>query len=91
MSKFTTTRTPMNRCLVCGYEIDAASPTPDSSGSSTPEPGDIALCLKCAHVHIFADDLTLRAPTGDEMVEIAGDRDMVRAIEAIGAYNRTHS
>lgn len=88
MSQFTTTRTPVNRCLVCGYEIDAASPTerPDA----TPKPGDIALCLKCAHVHIFADDLTLRAPTGAEMRDIAGDRAMVKAIEAIGAYNRSH-
>lgn len=82
------TRTPVNHCLNCGRKISAAAPTPDFPDDSAPSPGDIAICLDCAHVHVYADDLTLRAPTDDEMTEIAGNRDMIRAIEAIGRFNR---
>lgn len=87
--RFRTTRTPVNHCLNCGKKIDAAAPTPDFPDSA-PSPGDIALCLDCAHLHVFAEDLTLRAPTDDEMAEIAGDPDMIRAVKAIGAFNKAN-
>jgi hypothetical protein len=83
-----TTRTPRNLCLNCGKEIDAATPTEQAHARRSPKPGDVALCLDCAHIHIFADDLTLREPTGDEIVVIAGDRDVVRAVNAIGELKR---
>lgn len=89
------TRTPPSKCLNCGKLITAGAPTPDfpddskpNPDDSKPNPGDVAVCLDCAHVHIYADDLTLRAPTDDEMVDIAGDPEMIRAVEAIGWANR---
>lgn len=88
MTKATVTRTPVNRCLACGMKIDAATPTPDFPDSATPGPGDIALCLDCAHIMIYADDLTLREPTGEEIFEIAGDPDIIRAVDAIGELKR---
>jgi hypothetical protein len=84
----TVTRTPKNKCLACGYVIDAASSTPDYPDNPPPSPGDIALCLNCAHLHLFADDLTLRELTDAEMVEVAGDPEMLHAVEAIGRANR---
>jgi hypothetical protein len=78
------TRTPPNLCRNCGKLIDSASPSAPADRRRRARPGDIALCLDCGHVHIFADDLTLREPTGDELVEIAGNPDMLRAQAMIG-------
>ena len=77
-----TTRTKENACLNCGHSITAGAPV--ERGDRPPVPGDIAICLYCAHVHIYADGLALREPNDDEMVEIAGDPDMVKAVNAIG-------
>jgi hypothetical protein len=79
-----TTCTPLNACLNCGYEMDAATATNPAYEMEPPKPGDIAICLKCAHIHAFADDLTVRELTDAEVVEVAGNPDMVRAVEAIG-------
>ena len=81
------TRTPVNRCLNCRKKINAASPV--DPHARPPEPGDIAICLDCAHVQIYADDMTVREPTDAEIVEIAGDPEMVQAVEMIGEYNRS--
>lgn len=66
----TTTRVPMSRCLSCGKELDAVAGLHEGD---TPDPGAVALCLACGHIAIFADDLTLRQPTREEELEIAGD------------------
>ena len=84
----TITRTPVNACLDCGRKISAGAPTPDMPDASTPNPGDLAICLHCAHVMVYAQDLTVRAPTDAEMVEIAGNPDMVRAVNMIVAFNK---
>ena len=83
------TRTPVNHCLNCGKKINAASPA-EAPFDAAPTPGDVAICLDCAHIHIYADDLTLRQPTGAEVVEIAGDPELVKAVNMIGEFNRTH-
>jgi hypothetical protein len=90
MSEAAVTRTKVNACLNCGHKIDAAAPTPDFPDASTPRPGDVAICLDCVHIHIYADDLTLRNPTEAELVDIAGDPDIVRAVERLGMFNRQH-
>jgi hypothetical protein len=82
-----TTRTPLNHCLDCGSAIDAGTPA-DPNDPSIPSPGDIAICLHCAHVMLYADDLTVRALTDAEVVEVAGDPDMVRAVNAIAKLNK---
>jgi len=81
-SKRDITRTKLNSCLNCGKAIDAAAPV--EIGARPPQPGDIAICLGCAHIHIYADDLTLRQPRDDEMVEIAGDQDILKAMTDLG-------
>jgi hypothetical protein len=84
-----TTRTPRNHCLECGKTIDAGSPV--EKGNHRPKPGDIAICLDCAHLHAYADDLTLRQLTGDEIVEIAGDPMIVKAVNAIGHLKKVNA
>jgi hypothetical protein len=84
----TITRTPVNACLDCGRKINAGAPTPDAPDASTPNPGDLAICLHCAHVMVYAQNLTVRAPTDAELVEIAGNPNMVRAVNMIVAFNK---
>jgi len=83
-----TTRVPLSHCLDCGQAIDAGTPMPDTPDSSAPRPGDLAICLNCAHIMAYADNLTVRSLTDTEMVEVAGDPDIVRAVNAIGALNK---
>ena len=86
-----TTRTPLNHCLDCGYQIDSGSPAGGALHDvRPPREGDLAICLNCAHVMAYANDLTMRPLTGDEVVEIAGDPDMVRAVNAIVQFNKEH-
>jgi hypothetical protein len=79
------TRTPLNNCMNCGKLIDSGASI--DPGERSPQPGDIAICLDCAHIHIYTDDLTIRNPTDDEVVEIAGDPDIIRAVNMI-AYGK---
>jgi hypothetical protein len=74
-------RMPKSRCLDCGKLITAASRLDDDR--STPDPGDVAVCIDCGHIQAYADDLTLRPLTDDEMVEIAGDREIIDTVKAI--------
>jgi len=62
---------PICHCLDCGKELDRVTHPTDPA--ARPEPGDISICLSCGHVMAFAEDFTVRALTGKEMVEIAGD------------------
>jgi hypothetical protein len=85
-----TTRTPINMCLSCGYVIDAAS----NHKGRAPHPGAIAICLKCAHIMIFNNELKLRELTDNEVVEIAGHPEMLQMMKALGRaraeYERVH-
>ena len=65
---------PSCPCPSCGKALDATS---EAGGDSTPKPGDITLCIYCGHLMAFADDLTLRDLTGEEMHAIAGDRRII--------------
>jgi hypothetical protein len=75
-----TTRLPPQMCLSCGRLVDAAS---DVEGKSVPKPGDVTICIGCAHVMVFTEDLKLREPTAQEAEEIAEDDKVARARWAI--------
>jgi hypothetical protein len=60
---------PESHCPWCGYTIDAVTCL-DERGNEhdkMPQPGDLTVCVKCAHICAFADDLTLRTPTDTEL------------------------
>lgn len=64
---------PGGHCLGCGKQLDGAS----ACGGRGPQPGDTTICIYCGHLMAFADDLTFRALTDAEMIEIAGDPDVL--------------
>lgn len=76
--------TPESKCLDCGKKFDRASGVGSKYGRNrlVPRPGDITICIGCGHIMAFADDLTMRALTDAEMVEIAGRPDIIAAQKA---------
>jgi hypothetical protein len=56
--------------LSCGKMLDGCMAVEADGG---PSPGDFTVCIYCGHIMAFADDLTLRELTGDEIHAIAGD------------------
>jgi len=75
-------------CTNCGKLNDVAT---DSSGSGcTPSAGDLSVCFYCGHLTVFADDLTLREPTDDEIVELAGLPELVDAMSKLPMMRRRY-
>jgi hypothetical protein len=67
-------KVPMSACLGCGKEVNGASGV-DHRGP--PTPGHITICLYCGHIMAFAEDMSLRELTGEEMHDIAGDARLI--------------
>lgn len=61
--------TPMPECSCpwCHQKLDAAMAADPSDPDATPSPGDATVCIYCAQVLVFADDLTLRAAMPGEI------------------------
>lgn len=62
-----TTRTPETICPTCGNVNDAATCV---EGEHSPSPGDVSVCLYCAAILIFTDELETRLPTEREMIDL---------------------
>jgi hypothetical protein len=77
-------RYPQSLCPNCGTPANAAS-TPDDERA--PQPGDVAICLECHHITVYGEGMHLRNPTGEEMIEIAGDKNIVAMMKAL-AFSR---
>jgi hypothetical protein len=80
------TEIPATACPYCDYASDSAA---DLEGQETPSPEDFSICISCAQILIFADDLTLRKPTADEEKSARQITDVRRYQAAVRAHNRT--
>jgi hypothetical protein len=69
---------PEATCLNCKKRMDGATPT---NGSRAPEPNDVAVCAYCGHLQAYGDDLKFRELTDTEILECAGDPDILMAQE----------
>jgi hypothetical protein len=58
--------TVKGHCPRCGHEISAAS----GVTAVQPKPDDVTICLYCASVLLFTNDLGVREPTSTEMDEL---------------------
>lgn len=69
-------------CLNCGSPNDGAI-NADGSGDP-PVPGNIGICACCSHVQAVADDgVSFRELTGDEIIELAGDKDFLKLMKIV--------
>jgi len=69
-------RIPNTRCVACKKLMDAATPT---GGGRGPQPNDIAVCAYCGHIQAYGDDMKFRELNDAEIVECAGDPDILLA------------
>lgn len=58
-----------SNCPSCGKTLNAATVLGDDD--TRPNPGEFTVCMYCGHIMAFADDLTVRELTADEMIEAA--------------------
>jgi len=65
-------RVPESACLNCGMKLDATTAVLEYGFDATPDPGDLAVCICCGHLMAYANDLSLRELTDDEVRETAG-------------------
>lgn len=76
---------PECQCPVCECSIDGAGNFFDDHG---PQPGTFAVCSECRNLNVFAEDLTLRAPTDEELVAIAGAVEFRAMTKALARVQR---
>lgn len=74
-------------CPACGYTFDSATET---TGKSRPSAGDISICLRCANVMAFTEDLGVRALTATERDEVYRDERVRHARAAVILNNLTN-
>lgn len=58
-------------CPDCGRPNDAL--TDANAGGATPKPGDITICIQCAHFGIINPDMTIRSMTTEELDALPRD------------------
>ncbi len=85
IGKLRDTRTPVCRCPWCHHELDAAIAADPAEPDVAPSPGDVSVCISCAQILVFAEDLTLRASMPGE-IEVTPT--LWRAQEAVRRLDR---
>jgi len=78
-------RMPKAACTACGQRLDMASGV---DGDARPTPGDLSVCIHCANVMTFTNNLLLRTLTTHELAEAMLDPDVARAVAAVTQMNR---
>jgi hypothetical protein len=80
-----TNRLPQSTCRRCEAVLDHATAVHGGGfgPNDAPEPGDVTVCVACGTVSVFDEDRQLRAPTDEEIEEIAAHPDLVHMILAI--------
>jgi hypothetical protein len=75
---------PVSVCRGCGKPNDMRTKVGEMGQG--PKEGTISICFTCGHITMFAEDLTLRELTDEEMVDIAGDPEIIRVQKARAEY-----
>jgi hypothetical protein len=82
LSEFQTTRLSIGcNCLNCGILIDAATSV---NHKHIPHPGAIAICMICSHIMAYNEKIHLRELTDEEILMIAGDKEILFLINGLG-------
>ncbi len=61
-----TTKLPSDSCPHCGKVLDRAL---QMKGYS-PSEGSVSICIRCANVSLFGENLRLRKPTDEELTSL---------------------
>jgi hypothetical protein len=86
-SDIVTERTKACACPNCGLELSGAT----GWQGRKPQPGNMCVCIRCGHLMIFNEDMTVRGPTDEEAVEIAGNRSMLLGQHVADHLRKKHA
>lgn len=64
------------KCPYCGYEMDSSA---GAFQDSEPKEGDVSLCISCAGILVFNEQLQAVQPSQKEAEEIAAMPDVILA------------
>lgn len=81
-----TTRLKSLMCLNCGANLTAAT---NFEQYARPQPGSVMICVVCAHIMVYDENLEFRSPTDEEVVEMAGHPEIVKHMKALASYQTT--
>lgn len=88
------TPTPECFCPFCGHRLDVAMAADPANPAASPAPGDVSVCIECAQVLVFTDDLTLRASMPGEIPmtpELRRAQQVVRALDRRNMHVRNRT
>lgn len=75
---------PDSSCPNCGAEFTQAT----NQKGRMPKPNDATVCIKCATILVFTDQLTVRAPTTEELDKLSREPELQRIVQAVAAIHR---
>ena len=77
-------RTPASACLNCGEVMDGMTGV---GHKQKPKAGAICICMKCSHLQSWTGS-EFRPLTDEQIVAVAGDEVIVKAVAAISEVRR---
>lgn len=69
-----------SECPYCGHKHELAT---DLRCNAKPSPGDVSICIQCANVLMFDDNLATRKPTDNELEKALRMPAVVQTVAAI--------
>ena len=86
----TTPKPADDACPFCGTLLNAATAGP-MNPDAVPDPGDWTICIKCAGVLTFTDDLRVRELTDAELAEAQADPNIISGIIVVAEMNKRNT
>jgi hypothetical protein len=83
-----THRHKITRCINCHHKLDAATTHPLELDQRRPRGGDTTVCIECRHIMIYNNDLTVRNPTDEEIIDLAGDKDIIALMKLFAEFDK---
>lgn len=78
---FQATHTPLSSCPACGTELDAAG---GSDKAGQPKPGDLSVCINCATILQFDEQLHLHLAPGEVVNQARAENpELVDYVQAV--------
>jgi len=74
-------------CAHCGHDLDRAT----TSGGLRPTPGSFSVCIACAHVAIFDDQLRRRETTAAEAKQLLANTELQQMLQLVREMIRARS
>jgi hypothetical protein len=71
-------------CLNCGHILSAAGTT--EGDPVAPVEGSFTVCIYCSHLMVFKADLSVRNPNSAEIIEAAGDKNILEVMRLAHAF-----